>query len=158
MNKINFFKTVTLFVTQTVLVSGLSPLVAQVRMSEEQWVIPTYRIESPDKNPMFYNSESYEGAARYVYPYFLNDVISRERADQAWKALILENEYIKLCVTPEIGGKLYYATDKIQISGYDEKHQVTGVNFNGISITGERVKTGSKYLEFGKFESDVKLK
>ncbi|MBK6285224.1 MAG: DUF5107 domain-containing protein [Draconibacterium sp.] len=29
-----------------------------------------------------------------------------------WKALILENEYIKLCVTPEIGGKLYYATDK----------------------------------------------
>ncbi len=60
---------------------------------------------------MFFKSESYQGASKYIYPYGLNDVISNEKEDHAWKTLVLENEYIKLCVTPEIGGKLDYATD-----------------------------------------------
>jgi hypothetical protein len=42
----------------------------------------------------------------------MNDTYLNQRVEKAYKALILENEFIKLCVTPEIGGKLYYATDK----------------------------------------------
>src|SRR5664279_4735480 len=83
-------------------------LPGQVKISETYWTIPTYKVNPPDKNPMFFKGESYQGASKYIYPYGMNDVIANEKSDQKWKALILENEYIKLCVTPEIGGKLYY--------------------------------------------------
>src|SRR5664279_4834459 len=83
-------------------------LTGQVKISEQDWTIPTYKVNPPDKNPMFFKGESYQGASKYIYPYRMNDVIANEKSDQKWKALILENEYIKLCVTPEIGGKLYY--------------------------------------------------
>ena len=106
----NFFQRGVFLFTMFLLV--VNSILAQVRIAEEQWVLPTYPVNPPDKNPMFFKGESYQGASKVIYPYALNDMISNEKADKAWKALILENEYIKLCVTPEIGGKLYYGTDK----------------------------------------------
>ena len=92
-------------------------LTAQVKISEQEWVLPTYKVSPPDKNPMFFKGESYQGASKYIYPYGMNDAISNQKEDHTWKALILENEYIKLCITPEIGGKIFYGTDKT--SGYN---------------------------------------
>ena len=79
-------------------------LKAQVRVTEQEMTIPTYKVAPPDKNPMFFKGESYQGASKIIYPYRMNDVIANEKTDQNWKALILENEYIKLCIAPEIGG------------------------------------------------------
>ena len=118
-------------------------LAAQVTVSEQQWIIPTYKVEPPDKNPIFYTGETYEGAARYIYPYKLNDVISTEKADQSWKALILENEYIKLCVTPEIGGKVYYATDKTD--GYNFVYKNDVVKPSRIGMLGAWVSGGIEW-------------
>jgi tetratricopeptide (TPR) repeat protein len=84
----------------------------QVKVTEDLLVLPTYKVNPADKNPMFFRNESYQGASKYIYPYAMNDAISNEKEDHAWKALMLENEYIKVCVTPEIGGKIFYATDK----------------------------------------------
>ena len=89
--------------------SGLS---AQVSLTEEGWTLPTYPVAAPDKNPVFFRNEAYQGASRHYYPLPLNDQFSHERIEKEWKTLVLENEYIKLAVMPEIGGKLYYATDK----------------------------------------------
>ena len=86
----------SIFITNT--------LSGQVKLSEQDWVLPTYIVEPPDKNPMFFKGESYQGASKYIYPYGMNDVISDKKVDKPWKAVTLENEYIKLCVTPEIGG------------------------------------------------------
>ena len=116
---------------------------AQVKMSEEKWVLPTYSVKAPDKNPMFFKGESYQGASKYIYPYAMNDVISNEKTDQAWKALILENEYIKLCVTPEIGGKLYYGTDKT--NGYNFIYKNNVVRPSNIGMTGAWVSGGIEW-------------
>jgi tetratricopeptide (TPR) repeat protein len=116
---------------------------AQVKMSEEKWVLPTYKVSPPDKNPMFFKGESYQGASKYIYPYGMNDVISNEKSDQAWKALILENEYIKLCVTPEIGGKLYYGTDKTNGSNFLYKNNV--VRPSNIGMLGAWVSGGIEW-------------
>jgi tetratricopeptide (TPR) repeat protein len=118
-------------------------LEAQVKISEQEWVIPTYKVEAPDKNPIFYTGETYEGAARYVYPYKLNDVMTSKREDKAWKALILENEYIKLCVTPEIGGKVYYATDKTNDYNFVYKNDV--VKPSRIGMLGAWVSGGIEW-------------
>jgi len=107
---------------------------SQVNISEEKWVLPTYPVYPPDKNPMFFKGESYQGASKVIYPYGLNDMIANEKTDHPWKALILENEYIKLCVTPEIGGKLYYATDKT--NGYNFIYKNSVVKPSNIGMTG----------------------
>lgn len=83
-----------------------------VKIYEEDWTIPGYQSPLPDPNPMFYNKESYQGASRVIYPYKLMDNIIAEKEEKTLKTVIVENEYIKVCITPEIGGKLYYATDK----------------------------------------------
>jgi tetratricopeptide (TPR) repeat protein len=118
-------------------------LTAQVKISEQKWVLPTYKVSPPDKNPMFFKGESYQGAAKYIYPYGLNDVIANEKEDQAWKALILENEYIKLCVTPEIGGKLYYVTDKT--NGYNFIYKNGVVKPSNIGMLGAWVSGGTEW-------------
>lgn len=79
--------------------TGVS-LFAQVKMTEVQWTLPTYKLEPAEKAPIFYTGESFQGARKVIYPYALNDVISNEKEMQSWKALMLENEYIQLCVTP----------------------------------------------------------
>ncbi len=120
-----------------------SGLTAQVKMSEQDWVIPTYQVAPPDKTPMFFRSESYQGASKYIYPYGMNDVISDEKADKAWKTVTLENEYIKLCITPEIGGKLYYATDKS--NGYNFIYKNNVVKPSNIGMLGAWVSGGIEW-------------
>ena len=58
-----------------------SSLFAQVKISEESWVLPTYPVNPPDKNPMFFKGESYQGASKVIYPYALNDMISNEKTE-----------------------------------------------------------------------------
>ena len=104
--------------------SDTNVLLAQVKLTEESWVLPTYQVLPAEKNPEFFKNEVYQGASKYIYPYAMNDMISNEKADHPWKALVLENEYIKLCVTPEIGGKLYYGTDKTNGANFIYKNNV----------------------------------
>ena len=124
------------------LISGTN-LYAQVKMSEEMWTLPTYRVMPPEKAPMFYSGGNYQGARQVIYPYALNDVISHERQEIAWKALLLENEYIKLCVTPEIGGKLYYATDKT--NDYNFIYKNNEAKPANIGMTGAWVSGGIEW-------------
>jgi len=46
----------------------------------------------------------------------------------------------------------------IQLTGADEKHMVSGVNLLGLSILGEKVKTGSKYLQVDNFVEKISIK
>ena len=122
---------------------SVEQLFSQVKLSEQQMIIPTYSVDPPDKNPMFFKGESYQGASRFIYPYALNDDIPGIRSDKEWKSLILENEYIKLCVTPEIGGKLYYATDKTNNYNFIYKNDV--VRPANIGMTGAWVSGGIEW-------------
>ena len=85
---------------------------SSVKVWEESLVIPTYRIGRPDLNPIFYTGRAYQGAKGPVYPYPLLDKLTDIREDKTYKALYLENDYIKICVLPEIGGRIFSALDK----------------------------------------------
>jgi hypothetical protein len=85
---------------------------AEVIYSEETIVLPTYETKSPDKVPLFFRSEEVQLAERHIYPYPFYDVQDTEKVDKEYKAVILENDYLKICVTPEMGGRLYYVLDK----------------------------------------------
>jgi tetratricopeptide (TPR) repeat protein len=119
------------------------PLYSQVKISEEQWSFPTYPVLAPEKAPVFFTNENYQGASKYVYPYALNDVISNEKIHLNWKMLVLENEYIKLGVAPEIGGKLYYAADKS--NDYHFIYKNNEVKPGNLGMTGAWVSGGIEW-------------
>ena len=82
------------------------------RAWEEKMVIPTYPVGPADLNPMFYNGRAYQGAKGPVYPYPLLDRLSDSKEDRTYRALVLENPYVRIVVLPEIGGRIFEAVDK----------------------------------------------
>jgi len=88
-----------------------------VKVWEESITIPTYRVGDPDRNPIFYDGRAYQGAKGPNYPYPLMDKLTDIREDKSYKAVFLENRYVRLCVLPEVGGRILSAEDKT--NGYD---------------------------------------
>lgn len=80
----------------------------------EDIVIPTYEVGVPDKNPMYLEKRVYQGSSGVVYPYPVIESISDEPVDHTWHAVYIENEYIKVMVLPELGGRIQMAYDKVK--------------------------------------------
>ena len=85
-----------------------------VKAWKEQVVIPTYEAGAPEKNPIFLEKRVYQGSSGVVYPYPVIESIADEKHDKTWNAVWLENEYIKVMVLPELGGRVQMAYDKIK--------------------------------------------
>ena len=83
-----------------------------VRIWEEKVMIPTYEIGTADKNPMFLEKRVYQGSSGKVYPYPTIEKISREKTDKEYHAVYLENQYIRVMILPELGGRIQRAYDK----------------------------------------------
>jgi tetratricopeptide (TPR) repeat protein len=86
----------------------------EVKVWEEEICIPTYEAGVPEKNPMFLERRIYQGSSGVVYPHAVIETISDEKVDKKYKAVYLENEYIKLMILPELGGRIQMAFDKIR--------------------------------------------
>lgn len=89
----------------------------KVRVWEEKIMIPTYEAGAPDKNPIFLEKRVYQGSSGRIYPHSVIDKISDEKKDKEYTAVFLENEYIKVMMLPELGGRIQRAYDKT--NGYD---------------------------------------
>ena len=76
--------------------------------------IPTYEVGKAEKNPMFLEKRVYQGSSGVVYPYPVIESISDEKVDKEWQAVYLENEYIKVMILPELGGRIQMAYDKLK--------------------------------------------
>ena len=74
-----------------------------VKVWEEQVIIPTYKIGKPDKNPMFLEKRVYQGSSGVIYPHPIIDKVFDEKEDKPYKALYLENAYLKVMILPELG-------------------------------------------------------
>ncbi len=83
-----------------------------VKIWEEDVLIPTYEIGEPDKNPMFLEKRVYQGSSGKIYPYPTTEKISNEKKDKLWRAVYLENEYLKIMILPQLGGRIQRAYDK----------------------------------------------
>ncbi len=76
--------------------------------------IPTYEIGKAEKNPIFLEKRVYQGSSGVVYPYPVVESIADEPTPHEWMAVWLENEYLKVMVLPELGGRIQMAYDKIK--------------------------------------------
>ncbi len=109
-----FFDPATLLGLALLACLGVVPVWADsdVKIWEEPLKIPTYEVGKPDKNPRFYVGRTYQGAQGRAYPYPMLDKLTDNRKDKTYNAVYLENEYVKICVLPEIGGRIFAALDK----------------------------------------------
>ena len=85
-----------------------------VKAWKETVTIPTYEVGAPEKNPIFLEKRVYQGSSGVVYPYPVIESISDERVDHDYQAVYIENEYIKVMILPELGGRVQMAYDKIK--------------------------------------------
>lgn len=84
-----------------------------VKVWEESIVIPTYGTGRPDRNPMFFEKRVYQGSSGAVYPNPVIEKILDDKEDVTWKAVFLENRYLKIMILPQLGGRVQMAFDKI---------------------------------------------
>src|SRR5215471_21777046 len=89
-----------------------APAAAAVKVYEADVVLPTYLAGPPDPNPMFYFGRESQGAEGRIYPYPLYDNLINQRGEKSYHLVYLENEYVKIAIAPEIGGRLLSALDK----------------------------------------------
>jgi tetratricopeptide (TPR) repeat protein len=80
------------------------------RVWEAPLVIPTYELNPPNPYPALLDWQRRKW--RPVYPYAFQDALGNQKTDKTWKAVYLENEYLKVTVLPELGGHVYQIFDK----------------------------------------------
>jgi tetratricopeptide (TPR) repeat protein len=115
MPSFNKAQTISLFLILLWLVQ-IQVAYCQVKAWEGSITIPTYGWED-DVNPKFWAMEAgAKGAttvkASITYPYNMQDHLSRKVEDVVYKAIFLENEYLKITCLPELGGRLHSVYDK----------------------------------------------
>ncbi len=120
---------------------------AEVRAWQGSVIIPTYGWQD-DINPKFWAMETGPRGSKtvknsIVYPYTMQDHLSRTKADRTYKALFLENEYLKVTCLPELGGRIHSVLDKT--TGQEMFHLNQAVKPGMIAMRGAWISGGIEF-------------
>ncbi len=116
---------------------------SEVRAWEEDIMLPTYEMGQEEKNPIFLEKRVYQGSSGAVYPYPVIEKISEKKVDKKYHALFIENEYIKVMVLPELGGRVQMAYDKVKKRHFVYYNQVVKPALVG--LTGPWISGGIEF-------------
>ncbi|MEN6333978.1 MAG: DUF5107 domain-containing protein, partial [Phycisphaerales bacterium] len=78
-----------------------------------------------------------------IYPYVMQDHISRDKVDRTYKALFMENEFLKVMCLPELGGRLHSVLDKTE--GKEMFHFNGVIKPGMIAMRGARISGGVEW-------------
>ena len=116
---------------------------SEVKAWEETVMLPTYEIGKEEKNPVFIEKRVYQGSSGVVYPYPVVEKICDEKKEKAYRAVFLENEYLKIMILPELGGRVQMAYDKIKQRHFVYYNQVIKPALVG--LTGPWISGGIEF-------------
>ena len=89
-----------------------------VEVKETLLTLPTYPEPAAEALPMFAENRVHQRTSGNPYPNPVVMAVDRTRREErAYRCITLENEYLRLALLPELGGRIYAATDKT--TGYD---------------------------------------
>ncbi|HEV7330819.1 MAG TPA: DUF5107 domain-containing protein [Flavisolibacter sp.] len=119
---------------------ALQPAFSQkASVKESKQVIKTYPFSDPNPvPPMVVNHK----IARF-YPYFMFDGYTTRSTDTAWNVVELENDYIKVKILPDVGGKVYGAIEKSTGKEFVYLNKV--LKFRSIGIRGPWTSGGIEH-------------
>ena len=96
-----------------------------------------------DKNPMFLEKRVYQGSSGSVYPLPFYDRIAEAKTERLWDAVHLENEFLKLMILPEIGGRIHVGQDKT--NGYDFFYRQNVIKPALVGLAGPWISGGVEF-------------
>src|SRR5215831_11912973 len=109
----------------------------------EKVIIPTYSVGKPEKNPLFLEKRVYQGSSGVVYPHAVIEKIFDEKKDKEYTAVFIENDYLKIMILPELGGRVQRAFDKIHNRDFVYYNQVIKPALVG--LTGPWISGGIEF-------------
>ena len=111
--------------------------VDQVKVEHTTLTLPTYPWLD-DRNPVFAEYEN-----RIYYPYTRQDHILKAKEDRQYRAIVLENEYLKVTCLPDLGGRIYSVLDKT--TGDDMFHKNDEIKPALIAMRGAWISGGIEW-------------
>ena len=118
-------------------------LAGEVRAWQEPVEILTYTPEEPDPNPMFLEKRVYQGSSGRVYPLPFIDRIATEPVAKCWQAIHIENNFLRLMILPEIGGRIHVGYDKT--TGYDFFYRQNVIKPALVGLAGPWISGGVEF-------------
>lgn len=106
---------------------------ADARIYEQSIEMDTYSFSDPD--PVAKPGK--------IYPYFRFDGFTNEPKLKSWKMIVLENDFIKVWVAPEIGGKVWRAIEKS--TGRDFVYFNDVVKYRAVAMRGPWTSGGIEF-------------
>jgi tetratricopeptide (TPR) repeat protein len=111
------------------------------RVWEAPLAMPTYELGPADPTPPL--AEWQKRGGRPIYPYPRLDDLTKRRVQRTYRAVFLENEYLKVTVLPEMGGKVWAIYDKT--AGRDVLYTNHVVKYGMIALRGAWVSGGIEW-------------
>lgn len=114
-----------------------------VKAWEEPVLMRSYMPAAPDRNPLFLEKRVYQGSSGRIYPLPVIDRIDTDPQDREWKAVHLENEYLRIMVLPEIGGRIHVGLDKL--NDYDFFYRQNVIKPALVGLAGPWISGGVEF-------------
>jgi len=114
-----------------------------VKAWHEPVMLRTYLPAAPDPNPLFLEKRVYQGSSGKVYPLPVIDRVATTACDHAWQAVHLENEYLRIMILPEIGGRIHVGYDKV--NDYDFFYRQNVIKPALVGLAGPWISGGVEF-------------
>jgi tetratricopeptide (TPR) repeat protein len=114
-----------------------------VKAWEQPVAIRSYMPAKPDPNPLFLEKRVYQGSSGRVYPLPVIDRVDTVPKNRSWKAVHLENEFLRLMMLPEIGGRIHVGYDKI--GNYDFFYRQNVIKPALVGLAGPWISGGVEF-------------
>lgn len=116
----------------------------RVNFKIEKRIIPTYPEPAAEEMPMFAENRVHQRTSGRPYPNkVVLEVDRTHKEDKAYTLVTLENEYVKIEILPEIGGRIYSALDKT--TGYDYFYKQHVIKPALIGVLGSWISGGVEF-------------
>ncbi|MBM1106854.1 DUF5107 domain-containing protein [Aurantibacter crassamenti] len=119
-----------------ILLITTNALAQEVTIKEEILSLPTYGFHKPNPVPILTENPK-------IFPYFKFEEYEHDSKMKDWKVITLENDYIKVYILPEIGGKIWGAIEKSTGEEFLYKNEV--VKFRNIAMRGPWTSGGIEF-------------
>jgi len=114
-----------------------------VKVWSEPVTIPTYLPDPAEPLPMFLENRVYQGSSGKVYPLSVIERIASEPSPHTWEAVHMENEFLRVMVLPEIGGRIHIGLDKT--NGYDFFYRQNVIKPALVGLAGPWISGGVEF-------------
>ena len=117
--------------------------IGPVKVWSEAVTLPTYLPSPAEPLPMFLENRVYQGSSGKVYPLPVIDRIASEPCDHSWDAIHLENEFLRVMILPQIGGRIHVGFDKT--NGYDFFYRQNVIKPALVGLAGPWISGGVEF-------------